>query len=235
VAHLLPDLYRKDGATAPAFSIGGPRLLALLLPMVAIALLGTRSALSAGVSRGDDITVTYGRVNSNFAAGTTKMNNLVIEQGTGTRIQAAEGSGTGIDGGFKNTHWTLNGDVHLEFEGTVLDADAATVQFANGRVVAASVDGSPSRFSRTGNNGRTLQGTAPAIRYEPASGWVHFGGRTWFSNGTLESQGNSLSYNVKTSTLTDDGDVGTRESLIWRRERAPDVPTPRTPDRSTAQ
>jgi lipopolysaccharide export system protein LptA len=56
-----------------------------------------------------------------------------------TVLKALSGVATGLDGGLKNSTWVLTGDVHLEFDGAVLEAQAATAVFVNGLLSSVEV------------------------------------------------------------------------------------------------
>ncbi len=135
----------------------------------------------------------------------------------------------------RGTPGTVSSTVHIEFEKAVMDADTATVQVANRLIQSIEVHGTPARFSHPGKVAdRPYTGTSDAITYDGTKRLVRFTGRTWFSYGPGEAtSGKPLIYDINTSAM--------------RSEKSPDtppikgtlhkdrIPTPSTPDRSSAQ
>jgi lipopolysaccharide transport protein LptA len=172
----------------------------------------------------------------NISAGTLSLRSVHLTQPDGTLIKAEEGAATGIDEGYENSNWELRGNVHVEYEGTVLDADAAAVSFADGRLKSVQVQGGPAQFAHTARQtGRRSQGRAANISYDAPSGQVRFSSGTWFSDGRAEYTGEQISYNVITTILSDDGNRETRETLTLQPKREDRVPPPREPERGAAQ
>jgi lipopolysaccharide transport protein LptA len=62
-----------------------------------------------------------------------------------TLLRATKAESTPLDDkeGIRNTTWKLSGDVHFEFDGAVLEAQAATVVFADGRLKSVQVQPAP--------------------------------------------------------------------------------------------
>lgn len=180
-------------------------------------------------------TITHGGLNANFEAGTFSMRKVVLRQEGGTLISADEVSVSGAEGEFDNSQWELRGTVHVEYEGAVVDADAAAVVFIDGRVKTIDAHGGtgePVQFSYTfRQTARRAQGRAANIAYDVPSGDVHFFNGTWFSNGRAEMQDEEICYNVNTTAISDCDNRQAR-GIVTIRER---VPPPREPDRSTAQ
>jgi lipopolysaccharide transport protein LptA len=210
------------------------RSLLRLLAMAGLCALPV--AQPATISSRGNITIEHRGLSGNLSAGTLTMRTVTVRQGEGTVISADEGSATGVDGGFENSQWEMRGNVHLEFDGAVLDADAAAVEFAAGRLKSVRVQGAPARFSHANAGSvQRRQGRAANIDYQADSGQVHFFNGTWFSDGRNEYSGGELFYNVNTSALADDGNPETREELILRGNPDQRVPPPRTPPRSSSQ
>jgi lipopolysaccharide transport protein LptA len=212
------------------------RLRPLLGGFVLACLCALPGAHSATISSRGNITIEHQGLSGNLSAGTLAMRTVTVRVEDGTLIRADEGSATGVDGGFENSQWEMRGNVHLEFDGAVLDADAAAVEFSAGRLKTVRVQGAPARFSH-GKAGQTQrrEGRAANIDYQSDSGQVHFFNGTWFTDGRIEYSGGELSYNINTSVLTDDGNPQTREELVLRRKPEARVPPPRTPPRSSSQ
>jgi lipopolysaccharide export system protein LptA len=195
-----------------------------------------QQAQPAGIRSRSNVQIEYEGIKGTFSGGSLTMRKVSMRQGEGTLIRAEEGSVTGIEGDFDNSHLQLSGTVHVEFDGAVLDADTAEVTFAKGRLTTVRVRGVPARFSHQAKNDNIRrQGRAPAINYNSSTGWVQFSGGTSFSQvgKDFEYTGEEFNYNVNT-TVFDDGNTATPEHMLIPDARSR-VPPPRTPDRSTSQ
>jgi lipopolysaccharide transport protein LptA len=135
---------------------------------------------------------------------TTSLDGVVITQVQGTLIRARKAEGSRVSNKFADSHWALTGQVHIEYDGFVLDADAATVIFANSLIQSIQVQGAPAKFSRPGKiAGRSYQGTAQAIGFDGAKRQVRFTGRAWFSYGPSEGTSDKpLVYDLNTAILS---------------------------------
>jgi lipopolysaccharide transport protein LptA len=169
----------------------------------------------------------------NLNAGTMLLDDVTLRDDA-TVIKAKEMSVSGLEKDYENSRWIFRGTAHVEFNGAVLDADAATVIYVDGELQSIEVDGGPARFShQVKGSDKRYYGRANTIRYNAASGDVRFNGRTWWSDGVNEANTEALVYNMRNSTL------GTEErsrfNLTIRPDKDKKVPAPRTPERSTAQ
>lgn len=184
-------------------------------------------------------TISHERLNGNFGAGTFSMLKVVLQGDDGTLIRADEVSVSGAEGEFDNSQWELRGTVHVEYEGAVLDADAAAVVFAQGRVSTVNVQGhagQPARFAHTlKQTGRRAEGRAASIAYDASSGQVEFLNDTWFSDGRAEYADDYISYNVNTTAISNTGNPGARGTVRLLPKDSERVPPPREAERSTAQ
>src|SRR4051812_44276395 len=61
-----------------------------------------------------------------------------VTQGS-TLLTAQKGQRSSTDGGNENSTWVFTGNVHLEFDGAVLDAQAATAVFVNNQLRSVDV------------------------------------------------------------------------------------------------
>jgi lipopolysaccharide transport protein LptA len=171
-----------------------------------------------------------------FNADTLRMRDATLAQGASTVIRAAETSATGLSEGYKNSQWELRGMVHVEHEGAILDADTATVVFADGHLKSIHLQGMPANFSHQPKNSEQRnQGRAGVIDYDAVTGLVRFSGGTWYSNGRVELNTPMLTYNVNDGSYTNivGTDDNSRFHMIIRQDKR--VPPPRAPDRATAR
>lgn len=156
-------------------------------------------------------------------------------QGTGedTRVTAQLAKGEDKPDGV--TELDLTGRVHIEFRDAVLDADSALMQIRGQELLSVQVRGEQAQFSHQLRKDRQISGRADSIDYDSATGRVRFRGNTFWTDGRrTELSTEEVIYNL------DDGSAfsptpGTgviRPDLDAVRER---IPTPRTPERSSAQ
>ena len=168
--------------------------------------------------------------------GTLRARDVTITQGPGLTIHATRANGRGLKEGYRDSTWDLSEGIHIELDNAVLDADTATVVFANERVISIRVQGKPARFSHQQASVRR-DGRASNIAYDARSGDLRLSGGTWLSDGRSEYRSSVLLYNTNTGKITNDarsGDSGPAHIVILPG-KAPEIPTPRTPDRDTAQ
>lgn len=208
--------------------------------LLALALAGACTlvpAVPANVA--EPIVVQYGRNFSlNSSAGTASMQDVELRQNPDTLIRAKQTTVRGIEQSFDNSRWDLKDEVHIEFRGAVLDADAATAVFVGGQLASIHVTGGPAHFSHQPKDSQQRnQGRANTIDYDAATSKLRFSGNTWYSFGMLEAQSGTATYtyDLDDGALTGESD-GTDQSRT-RLTIYPDkrVPAPRTPDRTDAQ
>lgn len=160
-----------------------------------------------------------GRVRWNFNEGTQVLEQDVeLRQAPDTLIRADRAEGSNLpDGNFDNGHWILSGAVHIEFDGAVLDADSATVQFADGRIESIQVQGTPALFSHpSGTTGQRNQGRANVIAYDGIRRLVRFTGRTAYAFGPYEGTAvKPLVYNLDSTELATDKGSDDNSRIIF--------------------
>lgn len=79
-------------------------------------------------------------------AGVLTLQKPEVRQGS-TVLRALKATAIGLDGGADNSTWKFTGEVHLEFDGAVLDAQAATVVFVDNRLSSVEVQATASQPS----------------------------------------------------------------------------------------
>jgi lipopolysaccharide transport protein LptA len=211
---------------------GAIRRVALAL----LASLGCAFAAWSAETAGTDIEVEGSNPMVNLNAGTLMMRDVSLRQGPGTLIRAKQTSARGLTEGYENSEWEFKGEVHIEFDGAVLDADSAIARFSDNKIRQIHVVGEPARFShQLKNSAQRNQGRAGTVDYDATTALVRFAGGTWYSDGRNEVNTSALVYNLNDgsfsneSTATDPGRV--RLTIRPGKRIAP----PRTPERSTAQ
>jgi lipopolysaccharide transport protein LptA len=177
---------------------------------------------------------------ANLGAGTLESCDVILRQGAQTVIRAKNAAARGLSSeGLENTEWQFSNGVHIEFDDAVLDADSATVLFADNRLKEVHVKGSksePARFShQVKDTPRRNQGRAATIDYAAADSMLRLAGGTWYTDGRNEVNTASLIYSMNDGSFSNA--TGPNESDRVRITIRPDkrVPPPRTPDRATSQ
>ncbi len=117
--------------------------------------------------------------------GTIQFDQFVLRQAPATLIRAGKASGSGVTAGNNdNSNWTLAGQVHVEYQQTVLDADSARVAFAARLIKSVDVRGAPAHFSHpTKTAGQSFQGRADLIAFDNDKRQVRFNDHVWYSLG----------------------------------------------------
>lgn len=167
---------------------------------------------------------------------TIQAEEVIIAHGPDTRVEAKFARQTHKADNAKQ--FDLSGGVKIAFRDTTLDATTATTLFQGDQLVSVQVDGSQAQFSHQPEGySRRVQGAADAIRYDTASGKVVFSGNTAYEDGCNRLTSSSITYNINDGAVTDDGDPATRgrATLCLDPDKAPEIPTPRTPRRERAQ
>jgi lipopolysaccharide export system protein LptA len=164
----------------------------------------------------------------NFNSGTMQLRQFVLRQPPDTLIRADTANGTGVvEGSYDSTSWVLTGKVHIEHQGTVLDANSAKVVFNDRLVRSIEVRDTPASFSHpTKVAGERYRGSAEAISFDGASRRVRFNGRPKFSFGSNEGDSDKpLLYDLDKGVLSSEGnrDAAARVRLTIRPGETPSI------------
>ena len=132
-------------------------------------------------------------------------------------LSADRAEATGAD----YSHWVFSGHVHVDLREGQLQADTATVQQLDKRIVSIRADGMPARFERlpqstakalTGSAAATanltVRGHADAITYDLSKNQVQLNGNSWFSDGCNEITSQSIVYNIANQSVLASGAAG---------------------------
>jgi lipopolysaccharide export system protein LptA len=171
-----------------------------------------------------------------LGAGSLVAKGFSMRQGDGRLLTADNATGTGVGESYENSRWVLTGKVHIEHDGSVLDADSANVAFANRMMKSADVRGAPATFMYPGSAPeRTFRGSAQAIAYDNARRQARFTGHIGFEMGASEGSSEMpIIYDIDKGTYRPERVAGAPPISVTVRGK-PKVPPPRTPDRSTAK
>jgi lipopolysaccharide transport protein LptA len=205
--------------------------------MVLLMIAGTLSAAPARLDIDKSTPIQFesgvGCTRGNFGTGTLETCDITLRQGSGTLIKAEKGSAKRLSQGYEDGEWQLNGGVHIEFDDAILDADSATVLFADNRLKEVHVrgaNGKPAHFShQVKNTPRRNQGRAATIDYDSMAAVLRLAGDTWYSDGRSAIETAAFTYNLN------DGSFFSNESVKGTVQPDKRVPPPRTPDRATSQ
>ncbi len=176
---------------------------------------------------------------ANFSAGTLESCDVTLRQGDQALIRAKNASARRLSEGYEDGEWQFTNGVHIEFQDAVIDADSATVLFADNRLKEVHVKGAtgqPARFShQLKDSPRRNQGRAATIDYDSVAATLRLAGGTWYTDGRNEVNTASLIYNMNDgsfSNATGPGDSD-RVRITIRPDKR--VPPPREPDRANSQ
>lgn len=124
-----------------------------------------------------------------------------ITHGGSTRITAEHARHTQRSG--NSSELDLTSQVHIEFRGSLLDADSALLAFRRQELLSVGVKGAPARFSHQPEGySQRVNGRADAIAYDAASSDVTFTGSASFTNARGDSLNSELVvYNVTTGVV----------------------------------
>ena len=202
------------------------------------ALLCRLSGHAAGLSN-DAVLYSGQNLRLHVDSGSFQLDDVRLTQAPDTLITAASGEASGLAtaDNADNSRWTLTGKVHIEHEGTVLDADNATVVFADRRIQSIEVKGSPAQFSHpTKTPGQRFLGKADTIDFDGQKRQVRFSPPSWYSFGYCESNADTpLVYDIDAAVLSSQSGGSGQAGIRGTCDRGSRVPPPRTPERSTAQ
>jgi lipopolysaccharide transport protein LptA len=129
---------------------------------------------------------------------------VTISQGQ-LSIAAKEANVTGLD--FKAGQWSFKGDVHIIMPNGKLDAETATVNFANNLMSRAQATGSPATFeSQRKGTDQIAHGRAGSIDYDVSQQTVRLTNNAWLSDGCNELSGNTLVYDIRSQKVVGNPD-----------------------------
>jgi len=164
------------------------------------------------------------------------LEDVLITHNDDVSVRAARALQTVLAGNVNQLE--LSGGVHIDFREATLEADSAVMLFRGDRFLSVKVEGSQAQFShQPADYPHRIHGRADSIRYETASGQVVFSGNTSYTDGCNRLEASSqITYDINSGIVRDDGDPATRGKTVICLDRDDErVPTPRPPDRSTAQ
>jgi lipopolysaccharide export system protein LptA len=186
---------------------------------------------------------TYEGMAGNGNDGTLVLENMTLtEENPDMQMSADRAEASGLAGGsFSSSRWILSGRMHIDYQKAAMDADNASVVFADGLIRSIDVHGAPARFSHPGKVvGQPYLGTAQAIAFDGMKRQVRFTGHSWFSYRACEGTSEKpLVYDLESGSFRNEkADSAPPISASCRREKPAGqqrIPTPRAPGRSTAR
>ena len=111
-------------------------------------------------------------------------------------IEAQQATAKGLQ--TDHSTWTFERDVHLQSLAADLRSNTANAVFANGRIAAATVRGTPATFEqRNVGANKNVRGRANVIEYDFGKGTVTLTQDVWFSYGGNEVRGDTVIYNLR--------------------------------------
>jgi len=123
-----------------------------------------------------------------------------------SRILADRAEATGLDIG--SSDWVLTGHVRVFMPEGQLQADRATVQFADKRIDSMTAEGSPAQFQHRLEDGQTAHGHANAITFNMQHNELQLNGDGWLSDGCNEITSSHIAYEIDTQRVRADSAPG---------------------------
>ena len=141
------------------------------------------------------IAINAASVEVDYKTQTATYRQVVIAQGN--VVVRADRARTTVGQTRQRSEWTLQGNVRIQAppRGS-LDADTATVDVQDSRIIRATVSGNPAQFTQQSAAGRLTQGHADRIVYDVSRGTVQLRQDAWLSDGRNEISGPLLTYDV---------------------------------------
>ena len=123
-----------------------------------------------------------------------------IQQGE-TVISARRAETRDLD--FSLGSWLFEGDVRISSPVGLIESERATIRFADHRLLRATAEGTPARFSRTmpEPEPRRVTGTANRIDYDLGRGELELAGQAALRDGVREVSGGRLVYRIAEDRL----------------------------------
>ncbi len=138
---------------------------------------------------------------------------LRMTQGTlGISADLAESDRLDFDDGL----WIFTGNVVIESKNTMLFCDEARLKFREHQLQHAELRGAPARFEQRDPETQALtEGRATLMIYDVPTGIVQMAEEAWFSDGSNEIFGSSITYDLLQKHITaDSGESGPVKILI---------------------
>ena len=181
---------------------------------------GTARAAAATGTRALNPELEFGQLD--YQRGKVVLREVTIRQDQ-MRVQADRAEATGLD--FEDSNWNFSGHVLVQLPEGQLQAERALVQFKAGRILSATVNGSPANFAQQPQNpGSGARGHATEIRYEVASGDVQLSGDAWISDESREISSQRIIYSIPQRSFraesAGDGDGRVRGTIKPRPKAA---------------
>ncbi len=141
------------------------------------------------------IAINAASVEVDYKTRTATYRQVVIAQGN--VVVRADRARTTVGQTRQRSEWTLHGNVRIQAppRGS-LDADSATVDVQDSRIIRATVSGTPAQFTQQSAAGGLTQGHADRIVYDVSRGTVQLRHDAWLSDGRNEISGPLLTYDV---------------------------------------
>jgi lipopolysaccharide transport protein LptA len=156
----------------------------------------------APAALGQQLEITLDAASSDFDRRNERLvfQEVRISQGQ-MSISASEAETRDLD--FSRGSWVFRGNVRIESDMGTIQADRATISFANHQLQSARAEGSPARFSRLmlEPERRQVTGNANRIDYDLARGELELSGQASLSDGLREVSGGRLLYRIREDRL----------------------------------
>lgn len=158
--------------------------------------------LCAGALAAEPLPISLDAESSTFdrQTNTVEFRRLSITQGDMV-IRADEAVATGLD--FDMGEWRFSGNVELTVGASRIEADSATLLFADNQLQTAELVGAPATFERAGTDyAGPITGGASRFAYDNVARVMHMLGSASFRQGQNEFRGCDLVYDLDEEQIT---------------------------------
>jgi lipopolysaccharide transport protein LptA len=171
-------------------------------PAFAAAAAGALLLLGASCALAQQQEITLEAASSDFDRRNERLlfREITVQQGD-ISISADEAESRDLD--FARGTWVFRGNVRILSPMGNMEAQRATVTFAEHRLQQATAEGAPAQFARTmpGPEPRQVTGTANRIVYDLAGGKLELSGQAMLRDGVREVSGARLQYRIAEDRL----------------------------------
>jgi lipopolysaccharide transport protein LptA len=180
---------------------------------LALCLAAWIAAAAEDVENGDRLPILLDAESSSFdqQSNTVVFRGLNITQGE-LGVRADEAVASGLD--FTRSEWQFTGSVEISIGSAVIEAESASIIFAEHALQSAELRGTPAEFQNDGGTRETLiRGGANVLRFDNVAQTLQMSEGAWLSEGANEFTGCDLIYDFAEEKITS-GSSGCGESVV---------------------
>ncbi len=128
----------------------------------------------------------------------------------------------------ESSEWRFTGNVRMEADTAVIEADSAVFTFANGQLSRGELEGSPASFSDVGAITKASNsGRAQKMSYDYVARTLRMTGDVWMQKDKTEMRACEIVYDLKAERVTSDCTDGIRMRVVPDSNEQAAADTPR--------